>query len=537
MASTHARLDELLNLKKQANFYFSDVNLAQDVFLRKVAKTPEGFASAACLLAFNHVRAIIRSDVQLISALKDSPELVGDEKARVVRREAPVPETVETDKATIYVNPIPPSAMVEADCNVSRPRVHRHVLEHVAAFATVPQQACARRASKALCEAVRAESMEDLLHATVLEHRHTTVDAQLVFVVMSRALVLFKSADAMLEWCGGLTLLYEELQQRFPHAAAIGVSARLAAIRPCPFASGLTATTCILFSLSSTPPAHAVESVVLEVRNPRVLVRAPSHSAYPIVYLDGATPEEPPHMLDDGVPLLSSFPSICYIVPEAFRDCRSLRSVCLANLPQLVSICYYAFSNCVSVSSVDLSGLSSLRSIGECAFRGCISVQSLTIANLPLLESIGEGAFAFCEHLTRVDLSGLPSLRTLRASVFQGCSSLQSFSLVNLQLLEHIDDEFLAGCRHLISVDLSRLPSLHSIGRRAFYRCSSLQSVHLANLPVLESIEEGAFCECVRLTHIDFTNVNLSGRRSLHKTRAGALSRMQVKKLCVRNRR
>ena len=115
-------------------------------------------------------------------------------------------------------------------------------------------------------------------------------------------------------------------------------------------------------------------------------------------------------------------------------------------------------------------------SIGKCAFTGCDSVQSLTLANLPLLESIGGDAFSDCEHLT--------------------------------------------------SVDLSRLPSLHSIGRRAFCGCQSLQSVTLANLPVLESIEEGAFCECVRLTHVDFTNVNLSGLRSLHKIRAGALSRM-----------
>ena len=68
-------------------------------------------------------------------------------------------------------------------------RVHRHVVDRVAAYLTVPQQACARRASKALWEAVRAESMEDLLRATVLEHRDTSnADAQLVFVAMSGGL-------------------------------------------------------------------------------------------------------------------------------------------------------------------------------------------------------------------------------------------------------------------------------------------------------------------------------------------------------------
>ena len=465
--------------------------------------------------------------------------------------------------------------MAEGGTNVPRLRVHRHVLERVAAFATVPQQACARRASKALCEAVRAESMEDLLRATVLEHRDTSnVDAQLVFVVMSRAVAPFPSHDVLVEWCGGLTLLYEELQQRFPCAAAIGVSARLAAIPPFPFASVSTVTTmCILFSLSSNPLAHAIESAVLEVRNPSVLVHALSHdgAACPILCLDGATPEQFPHTLD-GVSL-SSLPPIRCIEPSAFQQRSSLRSVCLANLPLLESIGDYAFYEFVDVSSVDLFGLPSLRSIGECAFRGCISVrsltlanlpllesigdcafsdcvsissvdlsglpslrsigkrafhscdsvQSLTIANLPLLESIGEDAFAICEHLTRVDLSGLPSLRALRASVFQACWSLQSFSLVNLPLLECLGEYFLAFCTQLTLVDLSQLPSLRSIGLHAFYGCKSLQSLTLANLSVLESIEEGAFAGCEHLT-----NVNLSGLRSLHKTRAGALSRMLV---------
>ena len=218
--------------------------------------------------------------------------------------------------------------MAEANRKAPPQSVHRHVVDRVVAYLTVPQQACARRASKALWEAVRAESMEDFLCATVLEHRDTSnVDAQLVFVAMSGADSPFPSHDVLVEWCGGLTLLYEELQQRFPRAAAIGVSARLAAIRPFPFASGSTATTmCILFSLSSNLPSHAVESVVLEVRNPSVFVRALSHdaAACPIVCLDGATLRQSTHTLD-GVPL-SSLPPIRCIAPSALRGEDSLRS-------------------------------------------------------------------------------------------------------------------------------------------------------------------------------------------------------------------
>ena len=64
--------------------------------------------------------------------------------------------------------------MAEGNRNVSPQRVHRHVVDRVVAYLTVPQQACARRASKALWEAVRAEWMENLLRATVLEHRDTS---------------------------------------------------------------------------------------------------------------------------------------------------------------------------------------------------------------------------------------------------------------------------------------------------------------------------------------------------------------------------
>ena len=411
--------------------------------------------------------------------------------------------------------------MAEADRNVPPQRVHRHVVDRVVAYLTVPQQACARLASKALWEAVRAESMEDLLRAAVLEHRDTSnVDAHLVFVAMSGAAVPFPSDAVLVDWCGGLTLLYEELQQRFPRTA-IGVSAQLAAIRPFPFASGSTVTTmCVLFAYSSNPPAHAVESVVLEVRNPSVLVRALSHdgTACPILCLNDATSEQFPHMLDD-VPL-SSLPPIRCIAPSAFHQRKSLRQVRIANLPLLETIGDYAFSGCQSLTSADLSQLPSLRSIGKEAFYLCSSLQSVSLASLPVLESIECAAFSECEHLTSVSLSQLPSLRSIEQCVFSKCSSLECVHLANLPVLENIEEKTFAICERLTSVDLSQLPSLRSIERHAFSKCSSLQSVTLANLPVLENIGDGAFAECEHLTSVD-----LSQLPSLRSIGRGAFSK------------
>ena len=396
--------------------------------------------------------------------------------------------------------------MAERNRNASLQRVHRHVVDRVVAYLTVPQQACARRASKALWEAVRAESIEDLLRATV--HRDASnLNAQLVFVAMSGAVAPFPSYDVLVDWCGGLTLLYEELQQRFPRAAAIGVSAQLAAIRPFPFASGSTvATMCILFALPSTPPAHAVESVVLEVRNPSVLVRALSHddAACPILCLDGVTPEHFPHLLD-GVSL-SSLPSIRCIAPSTFLQCKSLRSVCLANLPLLESIGESAFTECEHLTSVDLSRLPSLHSIGQYAFCKCLSLESVYLAKVPVLESIEHCAFFYCEHLTSVDLSQLPALRSIGPSAFFKCS-LQSVTLANMRVLESIEGDAFAYCEHLTTVDLSQLPSLHYIGGSAFCNCSSLQSVTFAHMPVLKSIEMFAFARCEHLTSVDLSHL------------------------------
>ena len=215
-----------------------------------------------------------------------------------------------------------------ADRNAPRPPVHRHVLERVAYFLAVPQRACARPTSMALWEAVTAASMEDMLRATVLEHRDTSAEgAQLVVVAMSRALGPFPSVDALVAWCGGLPLLYEEVQLRFPHAAAIGVSARLAAIRPFPFASGSAITTaCVVTAVASAPSTLVVESVALGVRNATsVLVRALSQdgSPCPMLCLEGATREQFPNMLNDV--LLSSLPPLRSIGASAFNKSTSLR--------------------------------------------------------------------------------------------------------------------------------------------------------------------------------------------------------------------
>ena len=401
--------------------------------------------------------------------------------------------------------------MENANREASPQRAHRHVMERVAAFLDVPQQASARGASKALCEAMRAVAMEALLRGAVLEHCPADADTQLVLLLVSRLSALpFPSDDALVAWSGGLAQLYEELQLRFPFVAAVGISERLATIRPFPFASGSTMlSTCIVTAIASTPLAHTIESVVLgQLRNTNVLVPVLCHDGAPcpILCLEGTTSAQ---LL--RVPL-SGLLSTRSIPPSMFQACRSLRLLSLTNLPMLESIGDSAFTDCVQLSSVDLSNLPSLRSIGNCAFNNCESVQFISLVNLPMLECVGEWAFSVSND-GRVNLStmcvscGFPSLRSIGKCAFSNSESSQFVSLTYLPRLENIGDLACLGCVQLSSTDLSNFPSLHSIGSWAFNKSQSLQSISHATVPMLESVGDNAFSECAHLSSVDLSNL------------------------------
>ena len=412
-------------------------------------------------------------------------------------------------------------------------RTQRHVMERVVDFLTVPHRACARRASKALWEAVRDVSMEDLLRATVLEHHDTnTVDAQLVVVVTARAVGPFPSDDALVAWSGGLAILYEELQLRFPHAAAIGIPARLAAICPFAFADGSTVTTvCIVTAVASSILSHAqaVESVVLGARNASIPVPVLlCGSLRSILCLEGAVPVQ-------LIPL-SFIQPIRSIPHSPFRHSGSLTTVTLENLPLLESIGGSAFSACANLSCVDLSDLPSLRNIGKKSFLMCRSLQSVRLAKLPQLESIGDSAFCGCVRLSSVTLSNLSSLRCIKANAFCGCESLESLGLVHLPLLDSIGESAFDTCLKLSNVDLSQLPSLRRIAQLAFTRCESLQSISIVNLPRFESIGGAAFHSCTRLSSVileglpSFRNIGASAFRcctSLERLTLADLARLK----------
>ncbi|EKG02149.1 la RNA binding protein, putative [Trypanosoma cruzi] len=103
-----------LKLQRQVEFYFSDVNVQKDVFLKaKMAENAEGFVPLGTLLTFNRVNSTTKEVAVLAEAIRPSEKLVLSEDGLMVRRRDPLPESIQTDEQTVYVKPLPPGATLE----------------------------------------------------------------------------------------------------------------------------------------------------------------------------------------------------------------------------------------------------------------------------------------------------------------------------------------------------------------------------------------------------------------------------------------
>ena len=325
--------------------------------------------------------------------------------------------------------------------------IGRHVLERLVAFLSVQEQANVRRASKKLWEAVSAVSLENLLRATVIEyHDALAVDAQLVVVVMSRAVLPFPSDDAAVAlWSGGLPKLYEELRLRFPCAAAFGISFRLMDLCPFPFANRTYfPAMCLVTTLEPTPPAHAIESIALGVcsskgvsPSPRILVPVLERDGAPsaLLCLEGA-PEHAHTVRHDAFALQQ----LSKIELPGLAHCGSLTSLTLTQIDNLESIGEYAFSGCHQLARVCISQIDSLKEIGFYAFSNCRSLQSVTLRFLVSLKRIGVGAFRMCPNLAIVDVYYAP-ISGIDYLAFAECESLQHVSFENLETLKFFGDD------------------------------------------------------------------------------------------------
>uniref|UniRef100_H3CP02 La-related protein 7 n=1 Tax=Tetraodon nigroviridis TaxID=99883 RepID=H3CP02_TETNG len=105
-----SRVKQLLaDVKKQVEFWFGDVNLHKDRFLRKVMEESEdGYVDISVLTSFNRMKKLT-ADARLVArALRNSPVVEVNLEGNKVRRRHPIGEApADVDDRTVYVELLP----------------------------------------------------------------------------------------------------------------------------------------------------------------------------------------------------------------------------------------------------------------------------------------------------------------------------------------------------------------------------------------------------------------------------------------------
>ncbi|KAM0969076.1 hypothetical protein ACFX13_017648 [Malus domestica] len=91
-SKTHKLSDEATSkILNQVEYYFSDLNLATtDHLMRFINKDPEGYVPISVVASFKKIKALVNSNYQLASILRNSSKLVVHEDGKKVRRQHPL---------------------------------------------------------------------------------------------------------------------------------------------------------------------------------------------------------------------------------------------------------------------------------------------------------------------------------------------------------------------------------------------------------------------------------------------------------------
>ncbi|CAL2275579.1 unnamed protein product [Prunus armeniaca] len=94
-SKTHKLSDEATSkILNQVEYYFSDLNLATtDHLMRFINKDPEGFVPISVVASFKKIKALVNSQSQLATVLRNSSKLVVHEDGKKVRRQHPLTQS------------------------------------------------------------------------------------------------------------------------------------------------------------------------------------------------------------------------------------------------------------------------------------------------------------------------------------------------------------------------------------------------------------------------------------------------------------
>ena len=180
------------------------------------------------------------------------------------------------------------------------------------------------------------------------------------------------------------------------------------------------------------------------------------------------------------------------IAPGQFCDNSSLTSITIpASVKEIGRLAFYG---CSSLTNVTISN--GVTKIGEKAFNNCTSLYSVTIGNS--VTWIGNYAFKGCSSLGSIIIPA--SVTEIGVSAFEDCSSLTNVTISNG--VTKIGDAAFKYCSSLGSITIPA--SVKEIGESAFEGCSSLTSVTIGNS--VTSIGEKAFNNCTSLYSVTIGN-------------------------------
>ncbi|XP_008292474.1 la-related protein 7 [Stegastes partitus] len=105
-----SRVKQLLgDVKKQVEFWFGDVNLHKDRFLKKlIDESDDGYVDISVLASFNRMKKLTTDTKLIARALKNSSVVEVNLEGNKVRRQLPVGDLpVDVDSRTVYVELLP----------------------------------------------------------------------------------------------------------------------------------------------------------------------------------------------------------------------------------------------------------------------------------------------------------------------------------------------------------------------------------------------------------------------------------------------
>lgn len=105
-----SRVKQLLgDVKKQVEFWFGDVNLHKDRFLRKlIDDSDDGYVDISVLANFNRMKKLTVDTKLIARALKNSTVVEVNLEGNKVRRQYPIGDApTDTDSRTVYVELLP----------------------------------------------------------------------------------------------------------------------------------------------------------------------------------------------------------------------------------------------------------------------------------------------------------------------------------------------------------------------------------------------------------------------------------------------